>query len=149
MGWGADGKPVPTELRKEAHALRQQIELEDTRTAQLSTHIDDEYARATEADPKVLLTTSREPSSRLSQFAKVNPPRPPARSPASEFVPLGGWTSRALGATKRLSIHSRPKRSVRTRPHGPPTRSTAAAGGGPRTCTHAHTPVAYHAPTGL
>ena len=29
------------------------------------------YAHAGEADPKVLLTTSRDPSSRLVQFAKV------------------------------------------------------------------------------
>lgn len=36
-----------------------------------------------------------------------------------------------------------------TPPHGPPTRSTAAASGGHDACTHAHTPVAYHAPTGL
>lgn len=35
------------------------------------THVDDEYAHAGEADPKVLVTTSREPSSRLVQFAKV------------------------------------------------------------------------------
>jgi hypothetical protein len=31
----------------------------------------DRYAHAGEADPKVLLTTSRDPSSRLVQFAKV------------------------------------------------------------------------------
>ena len=37
----------------------------------LSSHIDDEYARAAERDPKILLTTSREPSSRLSQFVKA------------------------------------------------------------------------------
>lgn len=35
------------------------------------THVDDEYAFAGEADPKVLVTTSRDPSSRLTQFAKV------------------------------------------------------------------------------
>lgn len=34
------------------------------------THVDDEYAHAGERDPKVLITTSREPSSRLVQFAK-------------------------------------------------------------------------------
>lgn len=33
--------------------------------------LDDEYGRAGEADPRVLVTTSRDPSSRLSQFAKV------------------------------------------------------------------------------
>ena len=34
------------------------------------SHIDDEYAHAGERDPKVLITTSRDPSSRLTQFAK-------------------------------------------------------------------------------
>ncbi len=32
--------------------------------------MDDEYAHAGEVDPRVLITTSRDPSSRLSQFAK-------------------------------------------------------------------------------
>lgn len=35
------------------------------------SHVDDEYARAGERDPKVLVTTSRDPTSRLGQFAKV------------------------------------------------------------------------------
>ena len=35
------------------------------------SHVDDEYATAAYADPKVCVTTSREPSSRLKQFAKV------------------------------------------------------------------------------
>ena len=34
------------------------------------SHIDDEYAHAGERDPKILITTSRDPSSRLTQFAK-------------------------------------------------------------------------------
>lgn len=38
--------------------------------ADLHTHIDDEYARAGVDDPKILLTTSRDPSSRLLQFVK-------------------------------------------------------------------------------
>jgi len=33
--------------------------------------IDDEYGLAGVQDPKVLITTSRDPSSRLAQFAKV------------------------------------------------------------------------------
>jgi U3 small nucleolar ribonucleoprotein protein IMP4 len=36
-----------------------------------SSHIDDEYANAGIEDPKILITTSRDPSSRLTQFAKV------------------------------------------------------------------------------
>lgn len=33
--------------------------------------MDDEYARAGVFDPKILITTSRDPSSRLQQFSKV------------------------------------------------------------------------------
>lgn len=35
------------------------------------THIDDEYANASERDPKILITTSRNPSAPLTQFVKV------------------------------------------------------------------------------
>lgn len=35
-----------------------------------STHEDDEYARGGVFDPKILITTSRDPSSRLQQFSK-------------------------------------------------------------------------------
>jgi U3 small nucleolar ribonucleoprotein protein IMP4 len=34
------------------------------------THIDDEYSRAGVSDPKIVITTSRDPSSKLLQFAK-------------------------------------------------------------------------------
>ena len=44
-----------------------------------TSHIDDEYARAGMADPKILITTSRDPSSRLGQFAKVRRLTPDAR----------------------------------------------------------------------
>lgn len=36
-----------------------------------STHIDNEYSRAGVNDPKIMITTSRDPSSKLLQFAKV------------------------------------------------------------------------------
>ena len=67
----SEGKPIPNELRKEEGALRREIELEDDNTAVPRDHVDDEYAHAGEVDPKVLVTTSRDPSSRLIQFAKV------------------------------------------------------------------------------
>lgn len=35
------------------------------------SHIDDEYAYASQRDPKILITTSRDPSAPLIQFAKV------------------------------------------------------------------------------
>jgi hypothetical protein len=66
----AEGKPIPSELRREEAELRHQVELEDDNTAVPRTHIDDEYAHAGERDPKLLITTSRDPSSRLVQFAK-------------------------------------------------------------------------------
>ncbi|XWS56790.1 hypothetical protein CRYUN_Cryun09bG0115900 [Craigia yunnanensis] len=65
-----EGKPIPTELRNEEAALRQEIDLEDDYTAIPKTHIDDEYANATKRDPKILLTTSRDPSAPLVQFVK-------------------------------------------------------------------------------
>mmetsp|Transcript_30706 Transcript_30706/g.78489 ORF Transcript_30706/g.78489 Transcript_30706/m.78489 type:complete len:308 (-) Transcript_30706:464-1387(-) len=65
-----EGKPLPTEVRNDEAKLRREVELEDDNTAVQRTHVDDEYAHAGEADPKVLVTTSREPSSRLVQFAK-------------------------------------------------------------------------------
>jgi len=70
MSYCAEGKPIPTEIRREEAELRHQIDLEDDNTAVPRTHIDDEYAHAAERDPKVLITTSRDPSSRLTQFSK-------------------------------------------------------------------------------
>jgi U3 small nucleolar ribonucleoprotein protein IMP4 len=66
-----DGKVIPTELRREESKLREELAMEDTRTATYGANVaDDEYARANESEPRVLLTTSRDPSSRLTQFAK-------------------------------------------------------------------------------
>ena len=67
----AQGKALPTELHKEVDSLRHAISLDDEGSLleQQRTHIDDEYARAGEVDPKVCITTSHGPSSRLKQFA--------------------------------------------------------------------------------
>eukprot|EP01083_Nonionella_stella_P154338 497201_1 len=65
-----EGKKFPTELRNEEESLRAEIDAEDEKTKELKTHIDDEYAWAGVKDPKILLTTSRDPSSRLTQFIK-------------------------------------------------------------------------------
>ncbi len=66
----SEGKPIPTELRREEAALRREVDLEDDNTAVPRTHVDDEYGRAAERAPRLLLTTSRDPSSRLTSFAK-------------------------------------------------------------------------------
>lgn len=63
------------------------MELEDDNTAVPRSHVDDEYANAEQADPKVLVTTSRDPSSRLIQFAKVGTGR--GRVRAGGGLPLG------------------------------------------------------------
>ena len=66
----AAGKPVPTELKGESNTLQHDIDLDDAVTATPTTHIDDEYASAGIHPPKLLITTSRDPSSRLTQFTK-------------------------------------------------------------------------------
>ena len=50
--------------------LRAEIEMEDGNTIKPKDHMDDEYANAGKLDPRVCITTSRDPSSRLKQFAK-------------------------------------------------------------------------------
>jgi len=64
------GKPIPTELREEEAELRHQIEMDDANTEEPRNAMDDEYVRAGEVDPRVMISTSRDPSSRLVQFAK-------------------------------------------------------------------------------
>ncbi|WVZ95019.1 hypothetical protein U9M48_040829 [Paspalum notatum var. saurae] len=65
-----EGKPIPTELRNEEHELRRQIDLEDQQRQVPKSIVDDEYATATVREPKILLTTSRNPSAPLTQFVK-------------------------------------------------------------------------------
>eukprot|EP00357_Protocruzia_adherens_P003976 CAMPEP_0115010604 /NCGR_PEP_ID=MMETSP0216-20121206/23420_1 /TAXON_ID=223996 /ORGANISM="Protocruzia adherens, Strain Boccale" /LENGTH=289 /DNA_ID=CAMNT_0002378861 /DNA_START=109 /DNA_END=978 /DNA_ORIENTATION=- len=63
-------KAIPTELKAEEKALRHEIDLEDKDTFIPTSHIDDEYALAGVKEPRILVTTSRDPSSRLMQFSK-------------------------------------------------------------------------------
>lgn len=65
-----EGKPLPNEVKDDIK-LKEEVQLEDDNTAVPRDHIDDEYGRAGEFDPSICLTTSRDPSSRLVQFAKV------------------------------------------------------------------------------
>ena len=65
-----EGKAIPTELRNSEAELRKELQLEDVETAGNGASADDEYAKANLRDPKVLVTTSRDPSSRLTQFIK-------------------------------------------------------------------------------
>lgn len=66
----AAGKKLPTELRASYEKLSTEINQEDTKTEVQHSHVDDEYGDAGLEDPRVCVTTSRDPSSRLKQFAK-------------------------------------------------------------------------------
>lgn len=61
-------KRMPTELRKNKDELMKDLELADDKTIVARSHIDDEYEEAKYRDPKILITTSRSASQRLTQF---------------------------------------------------------------------------------
>ena len=63
-------KAVPTELRKEREAVAGDLALADKNTMVARSHIDDEYEEAKYRNPKLLITTSRNPSQRLTSFQK-------------------------------------------------------------------------------
>uniref|UniRef100_A0A7S1QHA2 Brix domain-containing protein n=1 Tax=Neobodo designis TaxID=312471 RepID=A0A7S1QHA2_NEODS len=62
--------PLPGHLKKDAVTLKKFVELDDDQTKRLRTTVDDEYALAGVQDPKVLVTTSRDPSQKLMEFTK-------------------------------------------------------------------------------
>ncbi len=66
----SQGRALPTELRASYDRLKGEIDHEDARHAVAASHVDDEYGDAGHSDPRVCVTTSRDPSSRLRQFAK-------------------------------------------------------------------------------
>lgn len=70
----ASGKPLPKELQDDEN-LRRTFKYDESITADtkdgLSEEIDDEYSALSGiTDPQVVVTTSRDPSARLNQFAK-------------------------------------------------------------------------------
>lgn len=62
--------PIHTDLRHGALSLNRVLEFDDEGGEQTTSHEDDEYRWAGVEDPKIVVTTSRDPSSRLKQFAK-------------------------------------------------------------------------------
>ncbi|XP_030049837.1 U3 small nucleolar ribonucleoprotein IMP4 [Microcaecilia unicolor] len=65
-----ENRLIPTEIRREALSLQKIIEYDDKGGEGVTSYVDDEYRWAGVEDPKVMITTSREPSSRLKMFAK-------------------------------------------------------------------------------
>lgn len=64
-----EGKPVPSDLRNEYDDLKAEMDAQDA-SNQGEPNLDDEYGMAGVIDPKVLVSTARGPSPRLTQFAK-------------------------------------------------------------------------------
>ena len=100
------GKPVPTELRNDAEQLQREIALDDAEHEQPSDGIDSEYFNAGVTDPKVLVTTSRDPSSKLVQSRSVVKvpvllvPSCPPWPPGVDSLTLGPWWRCALGTSR-------------------------------------------------
>lgn len=59
-------KPIPTEFRHVKDSVVREMELANDHTMAARTARDDEYEEAKFRDPKLLITTSREPSQRLT-----------------------------------------------------------------------------------
>ena len=67
----AANRVIPTEIRKEALDLQEKLEFDDSGGEGVKSSIDDEYRWVGVEDPKIVVTTSRDPSSKLKEFAKV------------------------------------------------------------------------------
>jgi len=55
-------KPIPNEYRKHKEEAIKEMQMTDDHTISRRSHIDDEYEQAKYRDPKLLITTSRDPS---------------------------------------------------------------------------------------
>ncbi len=93
------GKALPTELRKDADRLRAEIALDDDAhgSAPPGEGIDSEYFNVGVSDPNVLVTTSHDPSSKLTQFLK----EVKLLLPNSTRMNRGGHTVREIVETCR------------------------------------------------
>lgn len=65
-----ENRLIPTDVRTDALSLQKQIEFDDEGGEGVSSYMDDEYKWAGVEDPKIMITTSRDPSSRLKMFVK-------------------------------------------------------------------------------
>jgi len=65
-----EGHDIATELRRKGRGLLAKDSYADAIHDAPTSHQDDEYRNATENDPRIVVTTSRDPSTKLMQFAK-------------------------------------------------------------------------------
>jgi len=65
-----ENKQIPGSLQKKAIGIQKNLAWDDEGADGLTTSVDDEYRWAGVEDPKIMITTARDPSSKLKQFAK-------------------------------------------------------------------------------
>ena len=65
-----NNKSIPTEIVADSRKLNHEIEMDLNPLPDKKAWYDDEYANIGLVEPKVCITTSRDPSSRLKQFSK-------------------------------------------------------------------------------
>lgn len=65
-----ENRLIPTDLRKDALDIQKNIDWKDQGADGIVSQMDNEYKWAGVTDPKIIITTSHTPSSRLKQFAK-------------------------------------------------------------------------------
>ncbi|NXQ17605.1 IMP4 protein, partial [Peucedramus taeniatus] len=121
-----ENRLLPTELRHEALALQKELEFDFQAPGETGDSQDDEYRWAGLEPPKVMVTTSRDPSARLRLFAKeLCLLLPGARRMNRGRAELGALVGacRAAGVTDLLVLHETRGRpdglTVSHLPHGP------------------------------
>ncbi|XP_051821811.1 U3 small nucleolar ribonucleoprotein protein IMP4-like [Antechinus flavipes] len=101
-------QPIPPELCREALTLQQALEFDDVGSEDVLNHQDDEYRWAGVEDPRIMITTSRDPSSRLKMFAKelklILPGAQKMNRGRCEMGALVG-ACKARGVTDLLLVH--------------------------------------------
>ncbi|NXH18707.1 IMP4 protein, partial [Bucco capensis] len=128
-----ENRLLPPELRREALTMQKELEFDTPGLSGASGTHDDEYQWVGLEPPKVMVTTSREPSSRLRVFAKeVCLLIPGARRMNRGRAELGALVGacRAAGVTDLLVLHEtrgRPDGLVLCHlPHGPTVHFTVS-----------------------
>ncbi|UJR27622.1 hypothetical protein I4U23_008903 [Adineta vaga] len=87
-----ENRKIPTDLRDDALKLQQQTDWDDAGGEGIVSAEDDEYRWAGAEDPKVIITTSHDPSSKLKQFSKeLN-----RLIPNSQRINRGNYNSRQI-----------------------------------------------------
>jgi len=87
-----ENRKIPTDLRDEALKLQSQTDWDDAGGEGILSAEDDEYRWAGVEDPKVIITTSHDPSSKLKQFSKeLN-----RLIPNSQRINRGNYNSRQI-----------------------------------------------------